>query len=127
VSGAPGRALGWCALALAFAAAPLPGGTAHAQAAGEWGSSEQLWRETCRYCHDNHLARELRGAGLTPQAIVTAVRAGPRAMPSFLPSQISNGELEQLAQWVSQQKAPTQQTIDQSSRRSRHGSRQRSR
>ncbi len=100
---------------------------ARAQSAGEWGTSEQLWRETCRYCHDNGVARELRGAGLSPQAIVTAVRTGPRAMPSFTPSQISDQELEQLAKWVSSQKAPVSQSIDRASRASRHGSRERSR
>jgi mono/diheme cytochrome c family protein len=98
-----------------------------AQSAGEWGSSEQLWRETCRYCHDNRVARELRGAGLSPQAIVAAVRAGPKAMPSFAPSEISDQELEQLAKWVSSQKPPVSQSIDRASRASRHGSRERSR
>ncbi len=99
----------------------------YAQSAGEWGSSEQIWRETCRYCHDNGVARELRGAGLSPQAIVTAVRTGPRAMPSFTPSEISDQELEQLAEWVAQQKAPSTRSIDRATRASRHGSRERRR
>ena len=100
---------------------------AHAQSAGEWGSPEQLWRAACRYCHDNGIARELRGAGLSSQAIVTAVRTGPKAMPSFTSSQISDRELEQLAQWVSTQKSPPSQSIDRSGRESRHGSRERGR
>ena len=98
-----------------------------AQSAGEWGSPAQLWRATCSYCHDNGVARELRGAGLTPQAVATAVRVGPKAMPSFTTSQISDRELEQLAEWMSMQKPPAPQSIDRSTRESRHGSRERSR
>lgn len=111
----------------AAVAASLFGAAAHAQSAGEWGSSEQLWRETCRDCHDNGIASELRGAGLTPQAIVTAVRLGPRAMPSFAPSEISDRELEQLAEWVVKQKAPVPPASDRASRESRHGLRERTR
>jgi hypothetical protein len=99
---------------------------ARAQSAGEWGSSEQLWQVTCRYCHDNRVAGELRGAGLTPQAIVTAVRTGPKAMPSFTPSQISDHELDQLAQWVALQKAPAPSPALRE-RTPRHSTRQRER
>jgi mono/diheme cytochrome c family protein len=108
-------------------AALLACSAVHAQSAGEWGSPEQLWRATCRYCHDNGIARELRGAGLAPQAIVTAVRVGPQAMPSFTQSQISDRELEQLATWVAMQKAPIPQSVDRSTRESRHGARERAR
>lgn len=111
-----------CALTTLLA---CPG--AHAQSAGEWGSPAQLWRATCSYCHDNGVARELRGAGLSQQAVATAVRVGPKAMPSFTASQISDRELEQLAEWMSTQKAPAPQPIDRSTRESRHGSRDRSR
>lgn len=113
-------------VALALAAGLAWGGV-HAQSSGTWGSPEQLWQATCRYCHDNGIARELRGAGLDPQAIVTAVRVGPKAMPSFTPSQISDRELEQLAQWVSLQKAPAPQSAERSTRESRHGARERTR
>lgn len=118
--GAAAAALAVCSVAW------LACGAARAQSAGEWGSSEQLWRETCRYCHDNRIARELRGEGLTPQAIVTAVRTGPKAMPSFAPSQISDQELEQLAEWVAAQKAPAPLAKDRG-RVPRHSTRQRSR
>ena len=111
---------------LAFAAL-LVGSGAFAQSAGEWSSPEQLWRATCSYCHDNGVARELRGAGLASQAIMTAVRVGPKAMPSFTQSQISDRELAQLAEWVTTQKAPVPQSVDRSTREGRHGSRERSR
>jgi cytochrome c553 len=113
-------------LALALAAL-LACSAVYAQAAGEWGSSEQLWRATCRYCHDNGIAPELRGAGLGPQAIATAVRAGPKAMPSFTSSEISDRDLQQLAAWLSIQKAPVRQSVDRSTRESRHGARERTR
>lgn len=113
-------------VALAVAALLACSGV-HAQSAGEWSSPEQLWRATCRYCHDNAIAQELRGAGLASQAIVTAVRVGPKAMPSFAPSQISNQELEQLAQWLVTQKAPIPQAAERSTRESRHGARERTR
>ena len=119
----PGRAL---VLALALGAW-LPAGGAFAESSGEWGSPEQLWRATCRYCHDNGIAPELRGAGLQPQAIVTAVRVGPKAMPSFTQSQISDRELDQLAAWVTMQKAPAPPAVDRSTRESRHSSRDRAR
>lgn len=108
-------------------AASLAWGGAQAQSSGEWGSPELLWKATCRYCHDNGVARELRGAGLEPQAIVTAVRTGPKAMPSFTQSQISDRELEQLAAWVIMQKAPAPQSAERSARESRHGARERTR
>lgn len=114
------------ALVLALSAW-LAWGGAQAQSSGEWGSPEQLWRATCRYCHDNGVARELRGAGLEAQAIVTAVRTGPKAMPAFTQSQISDRDLEQLAAWVTAQKAPAPPAAERSTRESRHGSRERSR
>ena len=117
------RGLG-SALALAVL---LASARAEAQSAGEWGSPAQLWRAACSYCHDNGIARELRGAGLTPQAVATAVRVGPKAMPSFTASQISDREIEQLAAWMSTQKPPVPQSVDRSSRESRHGARERSR
>lgn len=121
-------AIGWrAAAAVALAAAGASIRPALAQSAGEWSGSEQLWRATCRYCHDGKVATELRGAGLAPQAIVTAVRTGPKAMPSFTASQISDQELEQLAQWVSSQKAPASAPADRATRTPRHGSRQRGR
>ncbi len=107
------------ALSLAACAA------AHAQSAGEWTSSAQLWRDTCRYCHEGKLAPELRGAGLAAQAIAGAVRHGPGAMPSFAPSAISDRDLEQLAAWIRAQPKPVPPQTDESERMPRHETRQR--
>ena len=98
---------------------------AHAQSAGEWASGAQLWRDTCRYCHGGKVAPELRGAGLSAQAIASAVRQGPNAMPAFAPSIISDQELEQLAEWIRAQPKPAPPDTDESERMARHGTRQR--
>jgi mono/diheme cytochrome c family protein len=102
----------------------LASAAAQAQSAGEWRSSEQLWRATCAYCHNEHVAAELRGTTLPTHAITGAVRAGPKAMPSFAGSQISEGELTQLADWLTHQKRPPSEPTD---RVPRHGSRDRGR
>lgn len=97
----------------------------HAQSAGEWASGAQLWRDTCRYCHDGNVAAELRGAGLAAQAIASAVRHGPRAMPSFAPSEISDRDLEQLTAWIRAQPKPTPPQPAEPERTPRHETRQR--
>jgi cytochrome c5 len=97
---------------------------AQAQSAGEWRNSEQLWRATCAYCHNEHVALELRGTALAAHAITGAVRAGPKAMPSFAGSQISDSELDALADWLIHQKRPPSEPND---RVPRHGSRDRGR
>jgi len=99
---------------------------ARAQTAGEWRSSEQLWRDTCAYCHNDHLAPELRGTALTAQAITGAVRLGPRAMPSFPTDQISDAELDALAGWLARSKRPPPPE-DSTDRAPRHANRDRSR
>ncbi|MGH8227212.1 MAG: c-type cytochrome [Steroidobacteraceae bacterium] len=91
------------AAGIAMGAAASP---ASAQAAGEWANSAQVYKDTCRYCHDGKLAPILLGAGLSRQAIVAAVRRGPGGMPSFPPAELSDRELEQLARWVRAQPKP---------------------
>jgi Cytochrome C oxidase, cbb3-type, subunit III len=94
------------------------------QSVGEWQGPRQLWREICSYCHNERVAPELRGASLSAQALISAVRKGPNAMPSFTPSVVSDTELEQLARWlVSQPKPPAQ--ADRGGRTPRHSSRER--
>jgi mono/diheme cytochrome c family protein len=98
---------------------------AYAQSAGEWRNSRQLWSETCRYCHNDRLAPELRGQGLAPRAIATAVRKGINGMPSFAPSVVSDAELAQLAEWLAAQHKPSAGEPEQAGRTPRHGSRER--
>jgi hypothetical protein len=95
------------------------------QSAGEWHSPRQLWRETCSYCHNERVAPELRGGGVSAGALISAVRKGPDAMPSFAPSVVSDTELQQLAQWLTSQPKPAPAAADGTGRTPRHGSRER--
>ena len=98
---------------------------ARAQSAGEWRSSRALWSETCHYCHDDRVAPDLRGTGLSPQAIAASVRGGINGMPSFAPSVLSDAELTQLAEWLASQHKPAASDGDRAARTARHGSRER--
>ncbi len=114
------------ALALAgLAVALLTTAAVRAQSAGEWRSSRQVWREACGYCHNDRVAPELRGTTLAAGVIVSAVRAGPGGMPSFAPSELSDAELEQLAEWIVSQSKPSVTGTDRGARMPRHASRER--
>jgi cytochrome c5 len=113
------------ALAGVAAVALLGTPPALGQSAGEWNGPRQLWRETCSYCHNERLAPELRGAGVSAQALISAVRKGPNAMPSFARSVVSDTELEQLARWLAAQQKPPPAQADRGGRTPRHESRER--
>ena len=66
---------------------------------------EAIYAKTCGYCHGQHVAPVIRGRGLPPEIIAQYVRTGPRAMPAFRPTEISDVELKALAKWVSTSKA----------------------
>ncbi|MCY1672057.1 cytochrome c [Novosphingobium sp. SL115] len=66
---------------------------------------EAIYAKTCGYCHGQHVAPIIRGRGLPPEIITQYVRTGPRAMPAFRPTEISDAELKALAKWVSTSKA----------------------
>jgi hypothetical protein len=109
-----------CLMTLATVLGSSP---ARAQAAGEWRSAQQLWSGSCRYCHNDRVAGELRGTHLSPAAIITAVRAGIGGMPSFAPSTVSDTELEQLARWLTSPPQPA--PADGEARTPRHATRER--
>jgi mono/diheme cytochrome c family protein len=121
-----GGAVRWIGGGLAaLAIALLATAAARAQSAGEWRSSRELWRETCGYCHNDRVARELRGTGISARLLISAVRSGPGGMPSFAPSEVSDAELEQLAEWIAAQPSPSASSSDRGARTPRHGSRER--
>ncbi|MEO0031661.1 MAG: hypothetical protein RIS94_1419 [Pseudomonadota bacterium] len=66
---------------------------------------EAIYARVCGYCHGQHVAPVIRGRGLPADLIRQYVRTGPRAMPAFRPTEISDTELKALAQWVSTSKA----------------------
>lgn len=75
-----------------------------------WNGPEHIWRSSCGYCHGGASgAPELRGAGLPPEAIAQFVRQGAPGMPVFHASEISDGELKQLTEWISAQRKPKPQ------------------
>ncbi|WPN49686.1 MULTISPECIES: c-type cytochrome [unclassified Pseudomonas] len=86
-------------LLLTLATATLP---AHAER-----SAQQVWADTCTYCHSNGIGPELRGRQLPPAMIQAFARFGVRQMPAFRDSEISDSELATLANWISQQPATT--------------------
>lgn len=103
----------WIALALGLALvggggllAGLPG-KASAQATYEIEprEPEYLYARTCGYCHGHNIAPIIRGRSLPPAVIESIVRSGMGAMPAFRPTEITNTELEALAEWLSQSEA----------------------
>jgi len=68
-----------------------------------------LWAASCAYCHDRGVAPALGGRALPPRAVQSIVRRGGVQMPPFAATDISPGELSQLARWVSALPAAGQQ------------------
>ena len=83
------------------------GGVAKAQATyeSEPREPEYLYERTCGYCHGHDIAPIIRGRNLPAPVIAAIVRSGMGAMPAFKPTEITDTELEALAQWVSQSEA----------------------
>ncbi len=96
-------AVGLTLLAGAGLAAGLSG-KANAQATYEIEprEPEYLYARTCGYCHGHNIAPIIRGRNLPPAVIESIVRSGMGAMPAFKPTEITNTELEALAEWLSQ-------------------------
>lgn len=61
---------------------------------------EAIYAKTCGYCHGARVGPILRGRKLPVELITAYVRSGPRAMPAFRPTEISNAELAALAKWI---------------------------
>lgn len=66
---------------------------------------EVIYARTCGYCHGARVAPVIRGRKLPADLITTYVRSGPRAMPAFRPTEISNAELAALAKWINASQA----------------------
>ncbi|MDT4886522.1 4-cresol dehydrogenase [hydroxylating] cytochrome c subunit [compost metagenome] len=71
--------------------------------------AQQVWADTCAYCHLNGIGPALLGRQLPPAMVQALARYGSRQMPAFRDSEISNAELTALADWISQQPAPTEE------------------
>ncbi|MXO71959.1 cytochrome c [Altererythrobacter buctensis] len=86
-----------------MAAIAMLGGNARAQATYEVQprAPEFLYARTCGYCHGHNVAPIIRGRNLPAPVIAAMVRSGQGAMPAFKPTEITNAELQALAQWLS--------------------------
>lgn len=101
---APGwRAAGGLAVAAGLATIVMVNGAARAQATYEVQprAPEYLYARTCGYCHGHNVAPIIRGRNLPAPVIAALVRSGQGAMPAFKPTEITNAELQALAEWLS--------------------------
>ncbi len=91
------------AVALGVAGAAGLAGTALAQATYETSprAPEYLYARTCGYCHGHNVGPVIRGRNLPAPVIAAMVRSGQGAMPAFKPTEITDTELQALAQWLS--------------------------
>ena len=70
-------------------------------AAFAWKDGGHVYAKVCSHCHEAHVGPVIRGRDLPPAYIRSIVRSGLRAMPSFRPSEIDDGSLEKLAEYIS--------------------------
>lgn len=73
------------------------GGAASAQDAGGRRDGDYAYQKICRYCHEGGVGPVLMGRELDPDYVRRVVRNGLRAMPAFLPSEIDDAALDELA------------------------------
>ena len=73
----------------------------------EAGRAPQLiWNTTCKSCHETGAAPAILGMHLPADRIKAVVRNGGLEMLPFSDDQVSDDELEALADWVSAHDAP---------------------
>jgi mono/diheme cytochrome c family protein len=63
-------------------------------------SGEQVFRDTCALCHTTGVSPDLAGQSLSDETVLVMVRNGSNAMPAFRASEISDGELKNLAKFL---------------------------
>ncbi len=81
-----------------------------AQAAGQWRDAQQMYAQTCAYCHGAGVAVELRGSGLPREYIAAVIRNGLRAMPAFRPSDFNDADIAALVEMITTSPAPAPPT-----------------
>jgi mono/diheme cytochrome c family protein len=96
--------IGLAAVVAIFAGGVAVAGQKLGQPQGER-APEMLYAKTCGYCHGKNIGPVIRGRALPADAIKTIVRHGQNGMPAFRPTEITNSELDKLAQWISASKA----------------------
>ncbi len=63
------------------------------------------YAKTCGYCHGRNVGPVILGRALDPAIVKTMVRHGRNGMPAFRPTEIADGELSALADWISKSKS----------------------
>jgi mono/diheme cytochrome c family protein len=61
---------------------------------------DALYARTCGYCHGHNLAPILLGRQLPDEMTKAFVRTGKGAMPAFRPTEITDDQLDELAEWI---------------------------
>jgi mono/diheme cytochrome c family protein len=73
---------------------------------------EKIFDDTCKFCHGHFIApgmqvvRDIRGRNLPPALVKTFVRNGLGVMPAFRQTEITDEELDALANWIQSSDAP---------------------
>lgn len=77
----------------------------HDAAAPQPRAPEEIYSQTCGYCHGVNVGPVIRGRNLPPALTKAFVRMGPNAMPAFRETEITDAELDALATWLQQSEA----------------------
>lgn len=59
-----------------------------------------IYAKVCGYCHGSNVGPVILGRHLQADSTRLLVRTGPRAMPAFRPTEITDAELDSLARWI---------------------------
>jgi mono/diheme cytochrome c family protein len=70
---------------------------------------EVVYAKTCGYCHGRNVGPIILGRNLPADYVKTMARNGRNAMPAFRPTEVTNGELNGLANWISTSSTPTKE------------------
>lgn len=79
-----------------------------AQKLGEYQSDrapEVVYAKVCGYCHGKNVGPIILGRNLDTDMIKAVARHGRNGMPAFRPTEVSNAELDALANWISKSPA----------------------
>lgn len=89
-----------------LALAAIAPGAAFAEAAGQWQSGQQIYTQTCALCHNAGVGPSLLGRELPPDLVKYMALNGLRAMPAFRPTDFNAKDLDMLAVFIRDSKAP---------------------
>ncbi|MDX3808932.1 MAG: cytochrome c [Bosea sp. (in: a-proteobacteria)] len=73
-------------------------------------SGARLAQDTCLQCHGTGVGPDLRLQELSYETIRYVARSGLNAMPSFRETEISDGELREVADYLASLRIPAGQT-----------------